>query len=436
MIRTGKILSNAKNKTSKTKIRNIQNATTTSKVKKKVNIQVILLSISFVLLTIPILFIWVYSNKVCVGELCNDVKKDTIISEANIPSKSKRNEVITSLKTQKKSDNTDAAAANVCISKAPDLSHTNLPMWIQSYFQWHHQIRCVETSKSKSHNTKYLVVVCREKDTKCGGIADRIKPLPFYIYFANLTQRVLLIHWEKPAPAESFLSPSYLNWIVPEWLIPDIQKFSRPHIKFAEMAKRHVNSTSKVLISKYQTWDAGMLYYDEYAGPPTFNEIYHHLFRSIFQPVPKLQNLIDNTMESLHLTPGKYVAAHVRARYPRGLSKDSTVDKEGGFKLLDNKYKHKAIDLITNAIYCAYMLDNNSTIYFASDSNEAVHYILHESAFHSSPYIQVVGQELIDEPLHFDTANYTMYEPEDFFPAFIDLYLIGNSRYVFYLILL
>ena len=62
-----------------------------------------------------------------------------------------------------------------------------------------------------------------------------------------------------------------------------------------------------------------------------------------------------------------------------------------------------------------------------------MYYILHKSPFSKATrHIKVVGQELAKEPLHFDIGDYTKYEASDFFPAFVDLYLIGNSKCVSY----
>ena len=65
------------------------------------------------------------------------------------------------------------------------------------------------------HDVKYLVVRCLEGEV-CGGFSDRMKGMPFYVMLANLTQRVLLIHWRKPCELEEFLVPPQngLDWRV------------------------------------------------------------------------------------------------------------------------------------------------------------------------------------------------------------------------------
>merc|ERR1711920_824576 len=109
----------------------------------------------------------------------------------------------------------------------------------------------------------------------------------------------------------------------------------------------------------------------------------------MFQPIPALHQLIDDKMNTLQLTPGKYTAAHVRARYPTGGIKGH--DKEGGLDF-HGKYRDKIIYWSTNAINCAIMLYPNAPVYFASDSHDAVNYIINDSPFFNSTYVRITGQ--------------------------------------------
>ena len=88
-----------------------------------------------------------------------------------------------------------------------------LPDWMLDYMIWHNDTR--SSTSSNSTDTKYLVVRCLKKEV-CGGLSDRLKAMPFYIMLANLTQRVLLIHWTKPCPLDEFLLPPQngIDWRV------------------------------------------------------------------------------------------------------------------------------------------------------------------------------------------------------------------------------
>ncbi len=87
-----------------------------------------------------------------------------------------------------------------------------LPRWLQDYFTWHRAQTSSLSSFSSSSaaanaNTKYVVLLCLPKDTLCGGLSDRLRPLPFYLFVAKHTNRVLCIYWEKPFGLEEFLQP-------------------------------------------------------------------------------------------------------------------------------------------------------------------------------------------------------------------------------------
>ena len=82
-------------------------------------------------------------------------------------------------------------------------SFHNLPEWLQDYFNWHR----IQTSKKNISDNKYVVLLCLPKDTLCGGLSDRLRPLPFYLFIAKYTNRLLCIHWEKPFGLDQFLQP-------------------------------------------------------------------------------------------------------------------------------------------------------------------------------------------------------------------------------------
>lgn len=91
-----------------------------------------------------------------------------------------------------------------------------IPIWMAKYLTWHIEQRQklrYNNSLSGDDDIKYLVVRCLERE-KCGGLSDRMQPMPFYVMLANLTQRVLLIHWKKPCELENFWQPppNGLDW--------------------------------------------------------------------------------------------------------------------------------------------------------------------------------------------------------------------------------
>merc|ERR1712039_93488 len=85
--------------------------------------------------------------------------------------------------------------------------------WLQEYIQWHKDQR---SRNLYSKETKYLTVACF-KHSRCGGISDRLRPIPFFLLLAHKTNRVLFIKWQK-YQLEDFLVPPVegLDWRLPD----------------------------------------------------------------------------------------------------------------------------------------------------------------------------------------------------------------------------
>ena len=104
-----------------------------------------------------------------------------------------------------------------------------LPDWMQEYIEWHTTQRA-QLTVDNYQNYRFLVLRCLHVDTTCGGISDRLKPLPLLVQLAAASQRILLIAWQRPAPLEEFLlvpalsiidgqqQQRQLDWRVPSWL--------------------------------------------------------------------------------------------------------------------------------------------------------------------------------------------------------------------------
>jgi hypothetical protein len=100
-----------------------------------------------------------------------------------------------------------------------DDPNTKLPEWMKAYMNWH-------KDKRQKWNTidwgseRWLIMQCLadQDQKKCGGTADRLKPLPFMLRVAYESQRILLIRWTRPALLEEFLVPPKdgFDWRVPQ----------------------------------------------------------------------------------------------------------------------------------------------------------------------------------------------------------------------------
>mmetsp|Transcript_28527 Transcript_28527/g.51550 ORF Transcript_28527/g.51550 Transcript_28527/m.51550 type:complete len:199 (+) Transcript_28527:83-679(+) len=92
---------------------------------------------------------------------------------------------------------------------------SNLPKWLQDYFDWHVAMRKKypgDTILTDPNAPGVLIKACAYK---CGGLHDRLGGLGWDLYFANQTQRILMIHWCIPAPIEHYLVPNVVDWTLP-----------------------------------------------------------------------------------------------------------------------------------------------------------------------------------------------------------------------------
>ena len=105
----------------------------------------------------------------------------------------------------------------------------SLPQWIQTYVKWHNEMRNQFPGKDLLEHPQGPKILIRTCLGLCGGLHDRLGQLPWDLYLANITQRVLLLHWHRPVPLEYFLVPNNNshdddneneNKIVLDWRVP------------------------------------------------------------------------------------------------------------------------------------------------------------------------------------------------------------------------
>lgn len=287
-------------------------------------------------------------------------------------------------------------------------STTQLPDWIKEYFDW-----AVEQQQHLNPNTfqsyRYIVMQCLTTDDHCGGTSDRLKPIPLVLLLAMRSKRLLYIRWTRPCPLEEFLVPPTLgyNWTMPEWLaeLMDNDETMKSSVRGGNKAIiNDVDKNIPLLRARLQTFDGGSIYFDEQFNNTgiSYETIYHDLFRILFQPAPPVQQLIDEQLTSVGLTPGEYATAHYRAFYGKRMPDDA-------------KIQSTAI----NAVECASELRPGGPIYFASDSTFAIQAIKQYAIENSRPVVIIEN----DEPLHLDKANST--KAADYYSVFVDLYLLG-----------
>jgi hypothetical protein len=348
----------------------------------------------------------------------------------------------------------------------PWTHNNNLPQYIKDYLDWHVEMTCNITDaphQEKQQQARYLVVRCIQEFNRCGGLSDRLRPLPVYIFAAIQMNRILLIQWTKPCPLEEFLTPTPwgINWTVPSWLSTPRQT-SADIVNFGKLHDRHFIAKSieqPILTIKIQ-WppeDAYNNFISQFYNDSThvYNKVYSHLFSSFFTLVRPIQSIVDQQMATLGLTPSSYTSIHVRARHPnsgfyplKNRHADQAIDKEGGFVLpeQEGKYKDKITKTLQMAFHCASSLNdtnnnNNSKnndntqkkiIYFASDSHHLNNYVVQQQGIQLPSTYVIVSMNHSKEPLHLDIPGNTTREPSDFYMAFVDLWILSHAQCILY----
>jgi hypothetical protein len=318
-------------------------------------------------------------------------------------------------------------------SSTEALLTTTLPVWMQTYMDWHVETRANLTSQNWN-STRYIYISCLASDTKCGGASDRLQLLPWAVLMAARGNRLLLIRWERPCALEEFLVPKDVDWTVPEWLWQSVQLYS-PHPKLlmsgGKPSLRHAQAADLIVAIRQQAHDHGKTFYDELKeeNEAGFYEVFHDVWKAFFQPSPIVQIKIEKTMDDLGLRPRRYIAAHVRQKYHRDKTHDT--------------------DHVDNAVRCAYQSRQgaSNTIYFASDSTVATkravdfgRYITALANDTVPSSINVVARINVSDPLHLDrgsaylqnTDSWQSFKPDDFYDVFVDLYLLASSTCVVY----
>lgn len=363
----------------------------------------------------------------------------------------------------------------------------SLPAWIRDYITWHREIRAKYPKEELFNNPNAPNVLIRTCLGLCGGLNDRLGQLPWDLYLANQTKRVLFMLWSRPKPLEDFLLPHAFNWSVP----PGLPHFNDLHDIKANVIDMFENYTASNPTDQFwrQDLDAAI----ERANHGEFKNIkvlrhrmlghlheheleqrlqalgetdmlhftpsFGKIFWMFFKPVPAIEMELENVYRALKLEAGKYTAVHCRVRHPKAFSKKQGLvkgkwdrypaDKTG--LPWEGKTREFAVETATDALQCAQTLLNypKEPIYFFSDSNDLVHYMSHElndpnfvsanqtilqgnkvdaKALQLVQSNKVVAREVTMENAHIDKQKGR--PPEAYYGTFIDLMLAVNARCV------
>jgi hypothetical protein len=350
-------------------------------------------------------------------------------------------------------------------------SNPVIPGWMKEYMDWHSSV--VGTlNVGNWEQYKYLILRCHRKDEKCGGVSDRLKPVPLMVLAAQRSKRILFIDWDRPCPLSEFLvsPPGGFPWSAPPFLLPILQTHPSLVLSRASNLIEYCQTNKAILVQAHvHDTQGGMTQYDTENGQGSFQEVYHDLFRIFFMPSPRVQRLIDlhlkvqkkqnnaattqlqqstddttkssSSSSSSLLVEGEYSVAHFRAEYGREISRHP--------RLSDPTFLRK---VAINAIRCASELQppelQRVPIYFASDNPLALDTARELATTFQYPIITFHRSE--NTPLKLDdypgsntttTNNGTTptnanngdvpdIRPSDYYSTFVDLYVAGSGKCV------
>jgi hypothetical protein len=341
----------------------------------------------------------------------------------------------------------------------------NLPKWLQNYISWHKN----QTSHA-SNGTKYAILTCMPKDGFCGGLSDRLRPLPLFLLFASMVPRVLCIYYLTPQQLENYLQPppDGLDWRCPlevsalfdesketaeQKLISayNIDRCNKEN-KIVSCMESKINymrrDERKYLSIKLVSNDVKSInnglslflrhsYIEQMPSVDNwdFVDLMGDIFRVMFEPIKPLAIRINQTMQRLGLVENQYLSVHTRCRYPVypvARHQGREVDKGGGMQFV-NKTKEALVDIMQNAVKCAYDLDPNiTTIFFASDHDDATRYMItNDVPLGDGKSLRPVGIDRKEEPLHMGNLEDShRHQAHEYFSIFEDLLIMGGSKCV------
>jgi hypothetical protein len=302
--------------------------------------------------------------------------------------------------------------------KLTSFSRQELPVWMTEYFSWHHETRS-NLNETNWNQTKYLIMACEKGWESCGGISDRLKPLPFVVLQAARHKRLLFIDWQKPKALQEFLVPPHggVDWRVPTWMRNHLRSLGGDVSCGCDDLNRksYIKAEDPAIRLKLQTADAGEpLYASQPDSYSTYGDVFHGLFRAFFAPVPRLQATIDQKMKEHDLVPGEYAAVHLRNMYGKRMW----------------RHPNETIALAVNGINCASTILPGAQIYYAADDKFAVEAAKEYGRQRSLP---VGSLDFQDDPIHIDKDDeWQTRNPAVYDDTFLDLFMLGQARCVAY----
>ena len=331
-----------------------------------------------------------------------------------------------------------------------------LPSWAQEYFIWHAEVRAQFPDTALLTDPRAPKVAIQICHGGCGGTHDRLGKVENFLAFASLTKRIVLWKWTSPLALEAFVEPNICNWTAPrvpefepDYFLQDINVLWSKKIPLQDWIVKHGWDQKKILrIGKNIPNGRGIP-----AKELQLNQkpVLGAIFRSLFRPSTAVQAKIDAIYKQLSLSPGNYTTAHCRVRHPglygqKILGKEEGKDADESGLVFEGEFKENAIRAALMGVKCSARLKSvpNEAIYFMSDSDELVDYVVNGKGRTGSNQTEidlamtnattanrVVARNISGTPtLHIDRQK--GFPAEYYLDTFVDLYIAVNARCVSY----
>lgn len=295
---------------------------------------------------------------------------------------------------------------------------TAYPKWLSSYIKWHKNART-------NPDAQYLIV-----DEGIGGLGDRLKHIPYYMWLASKHSRVLLIHWRADCHIDEFFQTNVVNWTTPSQLlgqavhlnkIADKVDYFKHLIDHSDM-EAHKSEKVLQVFGNHLSLVKGMSQVVQESDND--RRVFRYIFQSLFRLADPVQKLLEETKNEIGLGDN-YIGVHLRARYP-GISKilsaaGKRVDATG-ITNVTMEVKQEILKLSNHAISCTRKAarDNGAQVYFASDTMLAMELQQKQDK-------RVVYLKTNQERIHFSHGNS---QCNQYYPAIVDLWLLSEAQCV------
>jgi hypothetical protein len=364
------------------------------------------------------------------------------------------------------------------------LSLSDFPTWIQEYVTWHRKVRQEFPGMELFQNPRAPNILMRTCLGLCGGLHDRIGQLPWDLYLAWKTKRVLLISWQRPRSLENFFEPSGLL----DWRVPTEAKFGfndmrhvrnitrlfegypedHPTSEFFETdLDRALERATSGLFSDIHVLRHLLLGHlgqkalekrldDVMENPQSLHQspLFGKIFWLFFKASQPIHEKTKRIMSELKLSPNGYSAVHCRVRHPKAFGYGANVvgknanypaDKTG--LPWQGHTRQVALQIAAKALKCESLLNSDGTrVYFLADSNDLVRHVTQELTSPNSdnynwtlPELQrlvqtsgqtTVSRDVSEETVHIDRQKG---RPADaYYDTFVDLLIVMHARCVIY----